>query len=192
MINLKKDRIEHCQSIQWKYSHEVVTTFQRLNVYNIDQSDSFQSINNRHTRIYFDDDDINNADWESITSYLWEKTLRRTKCQFIIDHESIVKICTRYLLMWILSDHVDKNSNSWSDVKKEWLSEKMKEAWKKIINHLSKKSDHKRSEVKNISTKTETQKITCSDLSLQIRLILSKCMTSLRRDDWVYWVEYES
>ncbi len=76
MINLKKDRIKHYQSIQWKYSREVVTTFQRLNVYNINQSDSFQSINNRHTRIYFDDDDINNADWESITSYLWEKTLR--------------------------------------------------------------------------------------------------------------------
>ena len=98
MTNLKIVRIEHCQSIQWKYFREVVTTFQRLDVYNIKQSDSFQSINNRHTKIYFDNDDINNADWKSITSYLWEKISRWTKCQFIIDHESIVKICTRYLL----------------------------------------------------------------------------------------------
>ncbi len=167
-------------------------TFQRFDVYNINQSDSFQSINNRHTRIYFDDDDVNNADWESITLYLWEKISRRTKCQFIINHESIVEICTCYLLTWILSDHVDNNSSSWSDVKKEWLSEKMKEAWKKIANHLDKKSDHKHSEVKNISMKTETWKITCSDLSLQIKLILSRCTISLRRDDRVYWVKYES
>ncbi len=189
---MKKDRIEHCQSIQWKYLREVVTTFQRLNVYNIDQFNSFQSINNKHTKVYFDNDDVNNADWKSITSYLWEKISRWTKCQFIVDHKSIIKICTRYLLAWILSDHVDNNSSSWSDVKKEWLSEKMKEAWKKIANHLNKKSDHKRSKVKNISMKTKTWKITRSDLSLRIRLILSRCTTSLKHDDRVYWVEYES
>jgi hypothetical protein len=192
MINLKIARIEHCQSIQWKYLCKVVTTFQRLNVYNIEQFDSFQSINNRHTRIYFDDDDINNADWESITLYLWEKISRQTKCQFIVDHELIVKICTHDLFAWILSDHVDNNSSSWSDVKKEWFNEKMREMWKKIANRLNKKSDHKCSEVKNISTKTKIQKITCSDLSLQIKLILSRCTISLRRDDLMYWVEYKS
>ncbi len=68
----------------------------------------------------------------------------------------------------------------------------MKEAWKNIANHLDKKSDHKRSEVENISTTKETQKIIHSDLSLQIKLIINKCITSLRRDDLVYWVEYES
>ncbi len=68
----------------------------------------------------------------------------------------------------------------------------MKEAWKNIANYLDKKSDHKRSEVKNISTTKETWKIICSDLSLQIRLIINKCITSLRRDDLVYWVKYES
>ncbi len=68
----------------------------------------------------------------------------------------------------------------------------MKEAWKKIANCLDKKSDHKHSEVKNISMKTETWKITRSDLSLQIRFILSRCTTSLRRDDQVYWVKYKS
>ncbi len=68
----------------------------------------------------------------------------------------------------------------------------MKKVWKKIANHLSKKSDYKCSEVKNISTKTETWKITCSDLSLQIRFILSRCTTFLRRDDQVYWVKYKS
>ncbi len=68
----------------------------------------------------------------------------------------------------------------------------MKEAWKKIANHLNKKSDYKRSEVENISMKIKTWKITCSDLSLQIRFILSKCMTSLKHDDQVYWVKYES
>ena len=192
MINLKKDRIECCQSIQWKYLCEVIMTFQKLNVCNIKQLDSFQSINNRHTRIDFDDDDINDADWESITLYLWEKISRWTKCNFIVNHESIVEVCTRYLLAWILSDHVNSNSSSWSDFKKRWLNEKMKEAWKNIANHLNKKSDHKRSEVENISTTKETQKIICSDLSLQIKFIINICMTSLRRDDLVYWVKYES
>jgi len=192
MTNLKKDRIKRCQSIQWKYLREVVTTFQKLDVCNIEQLDSFQSINNRHTRIDFDDDDVNDADWESITSYLWEKISRWTKCNFIIDHELIVEVCTYYLLAWILSDHVNSNSSSWSDFKKKWLNEKMKEAWKNIANHLNKKSDHKRSEVKNISTMKETWKIICSDFSLQIRLIINKCITSLKHDDLVYWVEYES
>ena len=68
----------------------------------------------------------------------------------------------------------------------------MKEAWKNIANHLNKKSDHKRSEVENISTMKETQKIICSDLSLWIRLIINRCTTSLRRDDLMYWVKYES
>ncbi len=53
--------------------------FQKLNVYNIEQSDSFQSINNKHTKIYFDDDDVNNADWKLITSYLWKKISYWTK-----------------------------------------------------------------------------------------------------------------
>ncbi len=150
MTNSKKDRIECCQSIQWKYFHEVVTTFQKLNVCNIKQLDSFQSINNRHTEINFDNDDINDANWESITSYLWEKMSRWTKCNFIINHESIVEVCTYYLLAWILSDYVNSNSSSWSNFKKKWLNEKMKEAWKNITNHLNKKSDHKHSEVKNI------------------------------------------
>ena len=150
MTNLKKDRIEHCQNILWKYSCKVVMTFQKLDVCNIEQLDSFQSINNRHTRIDFDDNNINNADRESITSYLWEKTSCWTKCNFIIDHKLIVKVCTHYLLTWILSDHVNSNSSSWSDFKKRWLNEKMKEAWKNITNHLNKKSDHKHSEVKNI------------------------------------------
>ncbi len=149
MTNSKKDRIECCQRIQWKYLHEVVTTFQKLDVCNIKQLNSFQSINNKHTRIDFDDDDINDADWKSITSYLWKKTLRWTKCNFIVDHKSIVEVCTRYLLAWILSDHVDSNSNSWSDFKKKWLNEKMKEAWKNITNHSNKKSDHKCSFVAN-------------------------------------------
>ena len=156
MTNLKKGRIERCQSIQWKYLHEVVTTFQKLDVCNIKQFDSFQSINNRHTRIDFDDDDVNDADWESITSYLWEKMSRWTKCNFIVNHESIVEVCTCYLLTWILSDHVNSNSSSWSDFKKKWLNEKMKEAWKNIANHLDKKSDHKCSEVKNTSMMKET------------------------------------
>ena len=94
--------------------------------------------------------------------------------------------------MWILSDHVDSNSNSWSDFKKKWLNEKIREVWKNIANHLDKKSGHKCSEVKNISTTREIQKIICSDLSLQITLIINKCMTSLKRDDLMYWVEYES
>ena len=192
MTNLKKDRIKRCQSIQWKYLREVVTTFQKLDVCNIEQLDSFQSINNKHIRINFNDDDVNDADWESITSYLWEKTSRWTKCNFIIDHELIVEVCTHYLLAWILSDHVNSNSSSWSDFKKKWLNEKMRKAWKNISNHLDKKSDHKRSEVKNISTMKETWKIICSDFSLQIRLIINKCITSLKHDDLVYWVEYES
>ncbi len=68
----------------------------------------------------------------------------------------------------------------------------MRKAWKNISNHLDKKSDHKRSEVKNISMMKETQKIICSNLSLQIKLIIDKCTTSLKRDDLVYWVKYES
>ena len=68
----------------------------------------------------------------------------------------------------------------------------MREAWKNITNHLDKKSNHKHFEVKNISTMKETWKIICSDLSLQIRLIIDKCMISLRRDDLVYWVKYKS
>ncbi len=192
MINLKKGRIKCCQSIQWKYLREIITTFQKLDVCNIEQLNSFQSINNRYTRIDFNDDDVNDANWKSITSYLWEKISRWTKCNFIIDHESIVKVCTHYLLTWILSDHVDNNSSSWSDFKKRWLNEKIKEVWKNITNHLDKKSDHKCSEVKNISMTRETQKIIHSDLSLRIKLIINRCMTSLRRDDLVYWVKYES
>ncbi len=119
MTNLKKDRIECCQSIQWKYFHEVITTFQKLNICNIKQLNSFQLINNKDTRINFDDDDVNDADWKSITLYLWEKISHWTKCNFIINHELIVKVCTCYLLMWILSDHVNNNSNSWSDFKKK-------------------------------------------------------------------------
>ncbi len=68
----------------------------------------------------------------------------------------------------------------------------MREAWKNITNHLNKKSNHKSSEVENISTTRETWKIIHSDLSLQIRLIINRCTTSLRRDDLVYWVKYES
>ncbi len=68
----------------------------------------------------------------------------------------------------------------------------MREAWKNIANHLDKNSDYKHSEVENISMMRETQKIICSDLSLWIRLIINRCMTSLRRDDLVYWVKYES
>ncbi len=68
----------------------------------------------------------------------------------------------------------------------------MRKVWKNIANHLNKKLDHKRFEVENISTTRETQKIICSDLSLRIRLIIDKCMTSLRRDNLVYWVEYKS
>ncbi len=68
----------------------------------------------------------------------------------------------------------------------------MRKAWKNITNHLDKRSDHKRSEVKNISMTRETQKIIHSDLSLQIKLIINKCTTSLKRDDLVYWVEYKS
>ncbi len=64
--------------------------------------------------------------------------------------------------------------------------------WKNIVNCLDKKSGHKRSEVKNISMMKETQKIICSDLSLWIRLIINRCTTSLRRDDLMYWVKYES
>ncbi len=192
MTNLKKDKIECCQSIQWKYLHKVITTFQKLNVCNIEQLNSFQLINNKHTRIDFDDDDINDADWESITSYLWEKISHQTKCNFIIDHKLIVEVCTHYLLTWILSDHVDSNSNSWSNFKKKWLNEKMKKVWKNITNYLDKKSDHKCSEVENISTTKETQKIIYSDLSLQIRLIINKCITSLKYDNLVYWVEYKS
>ena len=192
MTNLKKDRIECCQSIQWKYSHEVITTFQKLDVCNIKQLNSFQSINNRYTRIDFDDDDINDVDWESITLYLWEKISRWTKCNFIIDHELIIEVCTRYLLAWILSNHVNSNSSLWSDFKKKWLNKKIKEAWKNIANHLDKKSDHKCSEVENISTTKETWKIICSDLSLQIKLIINKCTTFLKRDDLVYWVKYKS
>ncbi len=192
MTNLKKDRIECCQSIQWKYLREVITTFQKLDVCNIEQLDSFQSINNRHTRIDFDDDDVNDANWESITLYLWEKISRWTKCNFIVNHESIVKVCTHYLLTWILSDHVNNNSSSWSDFKKKWLNEKMKEAWKNITNYLNKKSDYKRSEVKNISTTKETWKIIHLDLSLRIKLIIDRCTTFLRRHDLVYWVNYES
>ncbi len=192
MTNLKKDRIECCQSIQWKYLCKVIMTFQKLDVCNIKQLDSFQSINNRHTKIDFDDDNINDANWESITSYLWRKISRWTKCNFIIDHELIVEVCTHYLLTWILSDHINSNSSSWSNFKKRWLNEKMKEAWKNIANHLDKKSDYKRSEVENISTMKETQKIICSDLSLQIKLIINKCITFLRRDNLVYWVKYKS
>ncbi len=192
MTNLKKDRIECCQSIQWKYLREVITIFQKLDVCNIEQLDSFQSINNRHTRIDFDDDDVNDADWESITSYLWEKISRWTKCNFIVDHESIVEVCTRYLLTWILSNHVDNNSNSWSDFKKRWLNEKIRKVWKNIANPLNKKSDHKRSEIENISMMRETWKIIRSDLSLQIRLIINRCMTFLKCDNLVYWVKYES
>ncbi len=68
----------------------------------------------------------------------------------------------------------------------------MREAWKNIANHLDKKSDHKYFEVKNISTTKETWKIIRSNLSLQIKLIINKCTTSLKRDDLVYWVKYES
>ncbi len=192
MINSKKDRIECCQNIQWKYFCKFITTFQKLNVCNIEQLDSFQSINNRHTKIDFDDDDVNDADWESITSYLWEKISRWTKYNFIVDYESIVDVCTHYLLVWILSDHVNSNSSSWLNFKKRWLNEKMREVWKNIANHLDKKSDHKRSEVENISTTKETWKIIHSDLSLRIRLIIDRCTTSLRRDNLVYWVKYES
>ncbi len=59
----------------------------------------------------------------------------------------------------------------------------MKKACKKIVNRLNKKLNHKRSEVKNILTKTETRKIIHSDFSLQIRLIINKCITCLRRND---------
>jgi len=189
---LKKDKIECYQSIQWKYFCKVITTFQKLDICNIKQLNSFQLINNKHTRIDFDDDDINDADWKSITSYLWKKISRWTKCNFIIDHKSIVEVCTHYLLTWILSDHVNSNSSSWSDFKKKWFNDLMKEAWKNITNHLNKKSDHKHSEVKNISTTRETWKIICSDLSLQIRLIINRCTTFLKRDDLVYWVKYKS
>ncbi len=68
----------------------------------------------------------------------------------------------------------------------------MKKAWKNITNCLNKKLDHKHSEVKNISMMKETWKIIHSDLSLQIRLIINKCITFLKRDDLVYWVEYKS
>ncbi len=68
----------------------------------------------------------------------------------------------------------------------------MREVWKNITNHLNKKSDHKHSEVKNISTMKETQKIIHSNFSLQRKLIINRCTTFLRRDDLVYWVEYES
>jgi len=68
----------------------------------------------------------------------------------------------------------------------------MREAWKNIANHLDKKSGHKCSEVENISMMKEIWKIICSDLSLRIRVIIDRCMTSLKRDDLLYWVKYES
>ncbi len=68
----------------------------------------------------------------------------------------------------------------------------MKEAWKNIANYLNKKSDYKCSKVENISTTKKTWKIIHSDLLLQIKLIIDKCMTSLKRDDLVYWVKYKS
>ena len=68
----------------------------------------------------------------------------------------------------------------------------MREVWKNIANHLNKKSDHKRFKVKNISMMRKTWKIICLDLSLRIRLIINKCITSLKHNDLVYWVKYES
>ena len=70
------------------------------------------------------------------TQYLWDKASQRTLTHSISEHESVVAITQSYLKTWIISDHAESESTSWSDSNKQWLSDKMRVVWTKMTRNL--------------------------------------------------------
>ena len=70
------------------------------------------------------------------TQYLWDKVLWRISAHFISEHKSVIAITQSYLKTWIISDHTESESISWSDSNKQWLSDKMRVVWTKMTRNL--------------------------------------------------------
>ena len=77
------------------------------------------------------------------TQYLWNKASQRTSAHFISEHKSVVAITQSYLKTWIISDHTESESMSWSDLNKQWLSDKMRVIWTKMTRNLRDHSEFK-------------------------------------------------
>ena len=93
------------------------------------------------------------------TQYLWDKASQRTLTHFISEHESVVAITQSYLKTWIISDYAESESISWSDLNKQWLSDKIRVIWTKMTRNLRDCSEFKWSEVNDKLTETEAHKV---------------------------------
>ena len=105
------------------------------------------------------------------TQYLWDKASWRSPAHFTSKHESVVVIIMSYLKTWILSDHAESESTSWSETNKQWLSDRMREGWRKMTRLLRDHSECKQLRVNDKLTELKACKVTMHSWLCDILLI---------------------
>ncbi len=105
------------------------------------------------------------------TWYLWGKAPQRSPAHFISKHESVVAIIMSYLKAWIISGHAGPESTPWSETNKQWLSDRMKEEWRKMTRLLKDHSGCKQLRVNNKPTELKARKVTMHSWLCDILLI---------------------
>ncbi len=113
------------------------------------------------------------SDKESFEStwYLWDKAPQRSPAYFTSKHESVVAIIMSYLKVWIINDHTEPESTSWSETNKQWLSNRMRKEWRKMTRLLRDHSECKWLKVNNKPTEPEAHKVTMHSCLCDILLI---------------------
>ncbi len=114
-----------------------------------------------HFQLHSHDDSDTESDEGSFdsTQYLWGKAQRRSHACFTSEHEPVVVITLSYIKAWIISGHTGPESTPWPDTNKQWLSDKMGEAWRKMTRLLKDCSEHKPSGVNEKPTESEACKV---------------------------------
>jgi len=113
----------------------------------------------------------NKKSFES-TQYLWGKASWRSPTHFISKHEPVVVIIMSYLKTWIISDYAEPESTSWSETNKQWLSDRMREGWRKMTRLLKDHSECKQLRVNNKPTESKACKVIMHSWLCDILLIV--------------------
>lgn len=101
------------------------------------------------------------------THYLWGKAPRRGPRKSTSEHEPIVPVCVAYLKALIISGHAGPESSPWPDANKQWLSDKIGEAWKTMARRMGDTPGRKRPGVFDLPTAAEARKVNSTSVALR-------------------------
>jgi len=106
------------------------------------------------------------------TQYLWGKARRKGPTHSTSEHKPVVAATESYLKAWIISGRAGSESTPWPDANKQWLSNRMAEAWERMSILLGDRSGRKQPGVNAKPTEAEARKVTMN-LCLQDILLIT-------------------